>query len=738
MRAIYFKSFVCVLVLGFLLSLSSCKTLMKCQSRKKPPYALIDKQITSVSRSMTNLLKIEDPDLGIFIKRPFILKQLRYCVDSINKDNWKNKYVDSVKIDFEDDMLGFSKELIHISPSVKFFVNGKISYIEDFTVKFSAYAVPSCSNDTLYLFPDFDALQMTKISGKKLWKNYGIKKNIVRNLVLAAFINELNRRFTNSPISIPINLEIYKAQALDKLFASDANQRIISKDSIKLHMSLKNFATHIDSSGIYLIADVSSASKPIELAFTETQTAEMDKLYVISSKEEYSALKKHSQTAAQRGVLNNSINGALQNKNNNWKRPLFYTGTFITLAEQTSARRIHARQDPKSELDSILISLVRRHIDSVNAKNKRLNDILVLYKLNYDSLWSANFDSPAGQNFWIEIKKNFVAGMFNNTLNKINFEIEAGLNTKLEYEKKNIAVGHIDIVNNCAQLRDRACSRRSCNINWGCCGCKWYRPWCCACEGGEAVARAACNALGSVEYGICKAGHYAEFLWCETKIIGAKLINELAKVGDVKLNVNAGGTMRLKYGSFKINSNLDSFQLRSSIKGAANANLKLDYDVKGLIGYLLCPGSVLTGGHVKLDKDFVITAAPQGFDFDGKIECRNETNLVSMKISSKPEDVFLVVTPPPVLALVSDPKFVLQCPLTVLGISLGSFYCAIFKDGDLQKNAIAGLTGLYNYKFKEMSFQFNFDPIEIKATRYSEKINLNPIWANKGIVFNAN
>ncbi len=731
-----FKNLIIAIVL---LSSFSCQALLKWQTKRNSIHSSLDKKIAFVSQSMTNLTKINDLDVGIHISQEYFADQLANVVNSLNQTNWSNDFVDSINLGFNKSELILVDESIQFTFSSQFFINQQIANINSLTADFTATVSISSSGNTLLLYPNFDAFRIRKFDGKKLRKDYRRKLELIEAL-LVVFNRELNQLLKIKPISIPLDFGIFNETAVSSLLSSSPDQRIISSDTLRVGINLASIAFHTAKEGIFVMADLElTDSRPqnenIEPFFDKPLPVNNEELLMVSNTDELGQLEEYALQNWKSKELSNNINARLTDDLPSFRKPLLYTGDVISLDEQDEQKERLSqieRDTISSELGDILIALVSDYIDSVNARKKQLEEVLTAYKLNYEDTWNANFDPIDNSGVWIETQKSFISELFNYSVNQVDFRVQASSQVQTRFVENNIRVGKASIVDNCSTVRDRHCSRPSCNL-WSCCSCKWYRPHCCACGALRLPPYLACKAAGEAQYGACKALNYSKYLWCKTKIVGKKLFNELAKVGDIEADITASGTINLDYNSLHLRPDLSGLVLDSWISGRGSANLKFNFNPEGLVGYLAC-GPL----DLRINETINVNAITQEFDMSGQIELINEENLARIKVTTESENIFLIISPPPTVALLTNPRFVIQCPIVAFGVGLGTFVLSLAGKDDLQKNAIAALTGLYDYRLKPLTFDFPIEPIEFQPSDYFSGLTLTPRWANKGLVFTAN
>lgn len=740
------KAFSSIYFIVILFCLSSCQLLLRHGTKKDFPYSSLDKKITAVSQSMSNLTKIEDLDVGLFISQKFLYSQIKNAVDTINKKNWSNDYVESVEIHFDQEGLVMEEESIQLDFITKFNISDKIANINTLQTQFSATISISSSNDTIYLYPHFDFYKLLKggFDGKKLIKKYRKKKETIA-LLFKTFNDELNAQLGVRPISVPLDLGIVSEKAVKDLFSSSPNQTIISDDTLNVDIQLENISVHTENSGLYVMADLrikkeeallnrKNDIKSLEAyALNRKNTKRASPIYVVSDKEEFNQLSSYSSSILSSKSLDDYMDPNISSAAIHYRKPVIFSG-YSSSISNISMEKTNTLQSTKPMSDGDFEDLLRaiaQHIEEERLKKKRLEEVLVEYDKTFDHLWHHHFDSVKDSKLSVGLQKSFISELFNYTMNNdVKFSVLASNQSVSEFNKQNIRVGKATVNDRCSEIKNRHCNKDRCHRH-SCCSCKWYKPHCCACNALYYGIYLGCKIHAEAKYLACKANNYGKYIWCKTKVFGDKLFNELAKVGDVEGKVDAAGTIRIDYNYLRLSPDLTSFYLDSNISGRGRANINLRYDPEGLVGWLLCPGGIPR----TFNKSYDIYGIKQELDVGGSIEQINASNKASMKITTESESIFLIMSPPPAVSIFTDPKWTFSCPLAVLGIKMGTFAAALFGNPDLKKQALAGLTGLYDYQVEPMDFEFSIDAVNIKPTAYTSGIRLLPEWGEKTIAF---
>lgn len=714
---------------------SSCQLLLRNATSRDADFTPLDKKITAVSQSMTNLTKLTDLDIGMFVSKQFIYQQIKNAVDSLNRSGWNNEYVDSIEIFFSEGGLAMENESIHMSFTTTFHINSRISLVKNISTQFWASVPISSSNDTLFLYPNFDSFRIVKkgFEGKKLCKNFGEKKDIIFTL-FGLFNGHLNKLLGVKPISLPLDISIIEEKPVKELFSSSPNQTIVSDDTLKTNVRLNNISVHTEPSGLYVMADLligdPAQSGLKKESLTMRVQKENDPVFLVSNTSELRQLDRYSQSSFSSKNLGKRVRSINDSDGATYHRPIIYTGSSV----RPSSMRTELKADSITDENDweALLREVTRYIEDQKLKKKRLSEVLVSYDSLFKRYWYQNFDSIKGESISIYTQKSFVAELFNYSMNRIDFKVIATNRSNTSFSEQNIRVGHTTIVDNCATIRDRHCSKDRCYLR-SCCSCKWYKPHCCICNAAMVVPYLGCLTHAEAKYLACKAGNYGDYLWCEAKVLTGKLFNELAKVGDIEGSVNANGTIRIDYNSFYLSPDLTSLYFDSWVSGKGNANIDLTYDPEGLVGYLLCPGPIPR----RFNKNFNINAITQELDIKGSIDHENSSTGLKLNITTESENIFLLITPPPTVSIFTDPIWTFSCPIAVFGITFGNFAAAFFGNDDLKKKALAALTGMYDYQLDPMKFDFPIRPIEVKPSDYTPGITLTPSWQTKTISFKA-
>ncbi|MBX2968311.1 MAG: hypothetical protein KF803_02985 [Cyclobacteriaceae bacterium] len=709
---------------------------MKWETRLPSPHADLNKKIAAVTTSMNNLTTIEDLDIGVHISKEFLAEQLHYAINNFDTTGWENEYIESIKLTFDHDDLVLREESITTTVGVSIQVKN-ISNLNSLKTEFTATASLTSSQDTLIFLPHFDDFRLTKINGRKIRKNYKSKRLVliaIRRLLIA----ELNNRFLSEPITIPLNLAIFEKQAVAELFKPSNEMTVYSQDSLEINVRLSDLTVHTNAKGIYVMSDLSIGEiKPEQPIFKSMFLREQldlendENIYLVESKEEINELTILARTKFNKRQLDKHLSPEAQFLTQRYRKPLLYAGHVATLPSTSKSlekRSSIDTTDNKTDLWEWLLSQVEER----EMKKKQLRETVAQYETNFMSFWNDHFDNPNNSQIWIETKKSFVAEVFNYSMSRVDFQLSMRNEFHDEFEKKGIRIGSTKVEDNCSQVRDRYCAKKSCRL-WSCCGCKWYRPHCCACEALRWGPYLACNVVAEAEYLACKSLNYAKYLWCKTEVLGDILYNEITKVGDVYGEVHATGTINLDYNTMLISEDMSSIRFDSWIKGRSDTQVKFKYDPRG-IGFVLCPGGV------SITKDFDILAITQQFNLHGDISLEHDDENARISVKTKPANVFLIMSPPPA-SILMEPKLILQCPIgvTILGASvfLGNIYAKITDNKELEAQFFTALTGFYNHELDPIEFDFEISPIKVGSDP-NNPIVLHPKWSTKGIVFYQN
>ncbi|WP_157638212.1 hypothetical protein [Flexithrix dorotheae] len=535
-----------------------------------------------------------------------------------------------------------------------------------------------------------------------------------------------------------MNLAIFEKEAVVDLFKSRNDMTVYSKDSLEINVRLSDLAVHTNDDGIYVMSDLTIGEIMEENSLVKSRflrehfdLAEDENIYIVESKEEINELSLFASNKFNKRQLDKRLSPDAQFASQRYRKPLLYSGSVETFLS-TSKRIEGISPFDSTETDNDFWEWLLVKIEEREMKKRQLREMVVEYEKDFMSFWNNYFDKPNNSQIWIETEKSFVPEVFNYGMSRIDFKLSMRNEFHDVFEKKGIRIGSTKVEDNCSQVRDRNCEKPSCNL-WSCCGCKWYRPHCCACEALRWGPYFSCKGIAEAKYLACKGLNYSKYLWCKTEVLGDILYNEITKVGDVYGEVHATGAINLNYNSLMISDDMSSMRFDSWIGGSSDTQIKFKYDPKG-IGFILCaiPPSIT--------KNFDIMAIRQKFNLNGEITLEDDEEIAKILIKTEPANLFLIISPPPASILL-NPELILKCPIgvTVLGSSvpLGMISAKITNNKELEALFVTALTGFYNYEVDPIEFDFEISPIEV-GSDLNNPIVLSPKWGSKGIIFYQN
>ncbi|MEP4100239.1 hypothetical protein, partial [Paraglaciecola sp.] len=389
---------------------------------------------------------------------------------------------------------------------------------------------------------------------------------------------------------------------------------------------------------------------------------------------------------------------------------------------------------------------------------------------NFDNTWNSRLEPSKNDDIEIHISTQEIASVVNETLdgdinafNEFTIPKETFSET-VEYERKYI---------NCQNMRDsytsnscqqdkcsrKSCSRRSCDYSCQrCVGSGWLRacandPVCITargvCNATAESEKAACNIREEAKLGACNIAAVKRKAECDTKynldkaafdakeeaeVVACNVAREaldFLALGDFRGEGSGNGGINLKISDVKMQPDLStlSLTLNSEVDIHLNSHIKIQPKDIGYVFMCLA--------NYSDDKDFDANVILPSQQLTLNLSSHNlKDGTLEIKGKYSPLRFNAMLTPAPLVELVSDNDFALRCPQfkttieTVGGIY--NFFNNFMGYNDPTLNAF--LRGEYEGSESLGDTAFKIAPLEIDVS--SNQYKLIPMMAGRSISFN--
>ncbi|MDC8106946.1 hypothetical protein MTQ00_20815 [Chryseobacterium sp. B21-037] len=355
-----------------------------------------------------------------------------------------------------------------------------------------------------------------------------------------------------------------------------------------------------------------------------------------------------------------------------------------------------------------------------------LSKLFKLFSEKYDNLWLSVFEPiDAKSSVTANVSKAEISSIFNEAFSnpislKQNFIIpQTSFNEKLEVKRGDI---------NCQKVRTdfKYPDFNGPSCNWSC---SRWDPICHSTRAACRVRREAQRVIWQTARETARIAHQVEN---EAKVAACNVWREtldFLALGRFKGEISGNGKAFVHFQSLRFNPDLSEMSMQ--YYGNVDATLQSNLELKPVdLGHIFFCFSDYDK-RVSSDIDISI---PESVSKISITSAREGENLL---LHIKPDDILYnaSIQPSPLHSLLLDPKFQVQCPISVLltlgqiGIAAGEFLNMV-KLAPEQKLLLLGRT---NGKYSIDSFRIPFKPIEFKINGVQKKSSV--FWNSKSIQF---